>query len=106
MPARIQRPLNSSIVDHWPEIFSDVNLSAIPFYYLHSVVITFKNDDKWEFVIKKEDKESLNGEVPKNLSELFKTYKDEIANVDFRLDIEKIKKDITKTTNRFLKRKK
>lgn len=106
MPARIQRPLNNNIVDHWPEIFSDVNLSAIPFYYLHSVVITFKNDDKWEFVIKKEDKLSSESEMPKNLLELFKNYKDDIANVDFRLDIEKIKRDVTKTTNKFLKRKK
>lgn len=106
MPPRIKRPLNNSIVDHWPEIFSEVDLSAIPIFYLHSVVISFKDGNKWEVVLKKEDKESLSDGIPKNLFELFQNYQEEIVNVDFRLDIEKIKRDVTKTTNKFLKRKK
>lgn len=105
MAPRLKKPLSDNIVDHWPEIFADVDLSAIPFYYLHSVVIAFKNGDKWEFVIKKEDKETEEGTLPKKLIELFQTYEKEIVNVDFRLDIDKIKRDIIKTTKKFLKRK-
>lgn len=106
MPPRVKRPLNSNIVDHWPEIFADVDFSAIPIFYLHSVVISFKDGNNWEVVLKKEDKESLSGGLPKNLFELFQNYQDEITNVDFRLDIEKIKKDVIKTTKKFMKRKK
>lgn len=69
-------------------------------------MISFKDGNNWEVVLKKEDKESLSGGLPKNLFELFQNYQDEITNVDFRLDIEKIKKDVIKTTNKFMKRKK
>jgi hypothetical protein len=40
------------------------------------------------------------------LSELLKTYEKNIESIDFKLDTEKIKKDIERTTRRFLKKKK
>ena len=105
MPRKIRKPLNQNIIDQWPEIFSDVNLSTVPILYLDSVVITFKDGNQWEVKLKKEDKENVDGGIPKTLQELFENYEQSIQFVDFRLDIEKIKKDITKTTKKYLKRK-
>lgn len=102
----MQKPLNQNLIDQWPEILSDVNLSAIPIFYLQSVVITFKDGNNWNVVLKKEHKESDGDKFTETLNELFQNYEKEIQHVDFRLDIEKIKKDITKTTSKFMKRKK
>ena len=102
----MQKPLNQTMIDQWPEILSDVNLSAIPIFYLHSVVITFKDGNTWNVVLKKEHKESDGEKFTETLNELFRNYEPQIQHVDFRMDIEKLKKDITKTTNKFMKRKK
>ena len=106
MTRKVKKPLNQDLIDQWPEILSDVNLSAIPIFYLHSVVITFQDGNTWNVVLKKEHKESDGEKFTETLNELFQNYEKEIQHVDFRLDIEKLKKDITKTTNKFLKRKK
>ena len=106
MPKRIQKPLNQDLIDQWPEILKDVNLSAIPIFYLHTVVITFKDGNTWNVVLKKEHKESDGEKFTETLNELFQNYEKQIQHVDFRLDIDRLKKDITKTTNKFLKRKK
>jgi len=100
-----KRPLNKHIVDQWPEIFGDVELTAIPVPYLHSVMITFNDGRQWNVIIKPEERDASDGDIPKSLSELFETYQEQIQNVDFRLDVEKIKSDIMRSTRRFLKRK-
>lgn len=106
MSKRTKKPLNQDLIDQWPEILKDVNLSAIPIFYLHSVVITFKDKNVWNVILKKEDKE-LNGErFTETLNELLQNYNDEIVHVDFRLDIEHLKKDIIRITKKFTKRKK
>lgn len=102
----MQKPLNQDLIDQWPEILSDVNLSAIPIFYLHTVVITFQDGNIWNVVLKKEHKESNGEKFTETLNELFKNYENQIQHVDFRLDIDRLKKDVTKTTNRFMKRKK
>lgn len=105
MPAP-KKPFEPSIVDQWPEVFSDINLSAVPIPYLHSVVVTFNDGNKWNIILRKEDRESAEGGLPKTLQELFQNYETQIMHVDFRLDIERIKKDIMKSTRKFLKGKK
>lgn len=106
MSRKVRKPLNQDVVDQWPEILNDVNLSAIPIYYLHTVVITFNDGNVWNVVLKKEHKESDGEKFTETLNELFGNYEGQIQHVDFRLDIDKLKKDITKTTNKFMKRKK
>ena len=101
-----KRPLNQNLIDQWPEILDEINLSAIPLAYLHSVVITFNDGNIWNVVLKKEHKESNGEKLSETLNDLFKNYEKQIQHVDFRLDIEKLKKDVIKTTNRFMKRKK
>lgn len=102
----MRKPLNQDLVDQWPEILGDVDLAAVPIYYLHSVLITFNDGNQWNVVLKKEHKEDRGEKFTETLNELFQNYEKEIKHVDFRLDIDRLKKDITKTTNRFLKRKK
>ena len=106
MPKKVTKPLNQDLIDQWPEILGDVNLSAIPIFYLHSVVITFQDGNVWNVVLKKEHKEGNGEKFTETLNELFQNYEKQIQHVDFRMDIDRLKKDITKTTNKFMKRKK
>jgi hypothetical protein len=69
-------------------------------------VITFRDGNQWNVVIKKQDRDIMKGDLPKELTELFNNYEKQIVNVDFQLDVPQIKKDVMKSTKRFLRGKK
>jgi hypothetical protein len=100
------RSLPKDVIDKWPEIFGEVTLKVVPLCYLHTVKITFKNDKIWEIVINSRIKDGDWNQLELELKEMVHEYDSEIDSVDFRLDIEKIKKDVLKTTKKFLKDKK
>ena len=91
-------------MDHWPEVFNDVTVNAIPIEYLLAIKVTFNDGKKWEIKVKNNRKKLTNAGLEKTLNELFKTYTNSIKNVDFRLDTEKVKRDIEKRTKKFFKK--
>lgn len=105
MPRKPPKQIDKNLVDHWPEILEDINLSAIPIGYLDSIIITFEDGNVWNVALSREDR-NRHSDISKTLNDLFTNYGPNIEHVDFRLDIEKIKKDVIKSTKRFLKRKK
>lgn len=106
MPRKTRKPIDQSLIDQWPEILEDIDLSAIPVNYLHSIVVTFNDGDSWEVVLRKQDRENETDWFSETMTELFRNYREKIQHVDFRLDVEKLRKDITKSTKKFLKGKK
>jgi hypothetical protein len=105
VPKKSSKPVEKSLVDHWPEILEDINLSAIPIIYLDSIIITFEDGNVWNVSLSREDRQN-SSDISRTLNDLFENYGPNIEHVDFRLDIEKIKKDVIKSTKKFLKRKK
>ena len=101
-----KKRLPKEVVAHWPEIFSDLHVESIPVEYLLSIKVTFKDGKNWEIRLKNNRQKKTNKELEKQITELFKTYGDAIKNVDFRLDTNKVKADITKRTKTFLKKRK
>ena len=101
-----KKRLPKEVVAHWPEIFSDLHVESIPVEYLLSIKVTFKDGKNWEIRLKNNRQKMTNTELEKQITELFKTYGDAIKNVDFRLDTNKVKADITKRTKTFLKKRK
>ena len=101
MPLKKSKKLPPEVIHHWPEVFEDLEISIVPLEYLHSVRVSFTDGKIWDIDLstKKMGVESLQTA----LDELFKEYQDAIENVDFRLDTEKVKQDITQRTKRFLK---
>ncbi len=93
------------VVEHWPEVFGDITLNVVPLQYLDSITVTFKNHKVWEIQLssKKANQEWEEFEV--HLKEMLVSYESEIENVDFRLDTARVKKDMIKYTNRFLKKR-
>ena len=100
------RILPKDVVDHWPEVFGDIKLNVIPISYLNAVLVNFKDGKTWEIRVTPQTRKAGWESFEKSLSELVKNYEDKIDNVDFKLDTEKVKKDIKKSTDKFLKKKK
>jgi hypothetical protein len=100
------RILPKDVVDHWPEVFGDIKLNVLPISYLNAVLVNFKDGKTWEIRVTPQTRKAGWESFEKSLSELVKNYEDKIDNVDFKLDTEKVKKDIKKSTDKFLKKKK
>tara|TARA_A200000113_G_scaffold167549_1_gene152224 strand:+ start:365 stop:676 length:312 start_codon:yes stop_codon:yes gene_type:complete len=103
VPRRSKR-LPPEVVNKWPDVFGDVDVHAIPLEYLHSLRVRFTNGKAWDIAVdvKKNPVKSLE----KTLKELFNTYDSSIKHVDFKLDTDRIKKDVQKRTTKFIKHRK
>lgn len=99
------RKLNKEVIESWPEIFEEVKLNVVPIQYLCSVHVKFKDKRIWTIEVGPQLRDENWQAVEKNIHELVMNYKTHIDSIDFKLDTDKIKKDITRQTNKFLKRR-
>lgn len=97
-----RKKLPPEVIDHWPEVFEDIEISIVPLEYLHSVRVGFTDGKIWDIAIKSKTSDSVE-DLQTALDDLFEEYQDSIKSVDFRLDTDKVKRDITQRTKRFLK---
>ena len=98
--------LPHDVIAHWPEVFQDVRVEAVPVEYLHSIRVSFKDGRIWDIDVEKSKKQQESANIETILEEMFQEYDEHIANVDFRLDTNRIKKDIQARTKSFLKKNK
>ena len=98
----IGKKFPKDVIEHWPEVFGEINLNVVPLRYLDSITVKFKKVKVWEVNLAEKDWE----EFEPSLKDMLSTYESEIDNVDFKLDTERIKKDMIKYTNKFLKKRK
>jgi hypothetical protein len=100
------KPFPKDVVEHWPEVFGEITLNVVPLKYLDSVTVTFKNKKVWEIKISSKQARGDWNLFEINLKEMLVSYESEIENVDFKLDTERVKKDMINNTNKFLKKRK
>jgi len=100
------KTLPKEVIDRWPEVFGEINLKVIPLRYLFCVIIKFKDGRVWEIPIQDRLKKTQVESVEEEMAEFFKTYDDQIDQIDFKLDTDKVKKDIQKITTKFLRKRK
>ena len=100
------RKLPKEAVAKWPEIFGEVSLNVLPLRYLQTVLVNFKDGKTWEIRITSHHKREGWPAFERNLEELVRTYDDRVQDIDFKLDTERVRKDIEKSTQKFLKKKK
>ena len=100
------KPFPKDVIEHWPEVFGEITLNVVPLKYLDSVTVTFKNKKVWEIKISSKQAQEDWNSFEMNLKEMLVSYESEIENVDFRLDTERVKKDMINNTNKFLKKRK
>ena len=100
--------LPPEVIEHWPEIFSDVEIKAVPIEYIHSVHVHFHDGKIWEIDLDRQATHNR-GDVSKveaSLETFLAEYNDDIAHVDFRLNTTKVVQDIKDRTKSFMKKRK
>jgi len=97
------KKLPQDIVNHWPEIFKDIDIETVPVEYLHSVKITFEDGKIWEIDTANNPKGIP---IEEAIESIMDEYEDIIVNVDFRVDTLKVKEDVMKRTKYFMKKRK
>jgi hypothetical protein len=86
------------LVKEWPEVFEDLYMNTMPVAYLEMVHLEFANGRVWQIDIKEQMKELDADAMATRLLDTLQEYKDEIKKLDFKVDIEKLKKDIGDST--------
>jgi hypothetical protein len=81
-------------VKEWPEVFEDLYMNTMPVAYLDSVRLDSQMARVWEIDVKNElTKQTADG-IADVLINTLQEYKDEIKKIDFKVDVERLKKDI------------
>jgi len=101
VPKKPNKKLPKELISHWPEVFDDVEINAVPLEYLDSIRVQFNDGKIWDIDINTSKNKVK--DLEKSLDDLFEQYQDHIKTVDFRLNTEKVKRDITTRTKKFLK---
>ena len=86
------------LVKEWPEVFEDLYMNTMPVAYLELVHLEFANGRVWQIDIKEQLKELDADHVAARLLDTLQEYKDEIKKIDFKVDVERLKKDIGDST--------
>lgn len=100
--------LPPEVIKHWPEIFGDVEIKAVPIEYIHNIHVHFHDGKIWEIDL---DKQASVGDgdvniIENSLETFLEKYHDDISHVDFRLNTSKVVEDVKKRTKSFMKKRK
>ncbi len=87
------------LVKEWPEVFEDLYMNTMPVAYLELVHLEFADGRVWQIDIKEQLKVTTADSIADKLLETLSEYKDEIKKIDFKVDIERLKKDIKESTS-------
>jgi len=90
------------LVKEWPEVFEDLYMNTMPVAYLETVHLEFANGRVWQIDIKEQLKDVDPDEIANRLLETLQEYKNEIKKLDFKVDIERLKRDISDSTKTIL----
>jgi hypothetical protein len=83
-------------------VFEDLYMNTMPVAYLDTIHLEFADGRVWRIDIKDQLKESEADSIADKLLETLAEYKDEIKKIDFKVDIERLKKDIGDSTKSIL----
>ena len=101
MPKPLFRP-PKHLIQEWPEVFEDMYMNTMPVAYLKSVRLEFDNGRIWEIDIQEQLSDANKDIIAEKLLDTFTEYQKEITKVDFAIDIQRLKEDITKQTKNIL----
>ena len=99
--------LPPDVIKHWPEIFEDVEIHAVPIEYIRNVHVHFHDGKIWEIDMEKQSiKEDDDiSKIESSLETFLAEYNDDISHVDFRLNTAKVVEDVKKRTKTFMKKR-
>jgi cyanate lyase len=97
MPNPLFRPPRH-LVKEWPEVFEDLYMNTMPVTYIDLIHLEFNDGRVWQLDVKSQLTEDDADSVAERLMLTIGEYKDTISKIDFKIDIERLKKDIADST--------
>lgn len=88
------------LIKEWPEVFTDLYMDTMPVAYVDLMIIEFSDGRVWEINIKDQVKNNNPDDVAKKLLETLTEYKDTIKNLDFKMNVDKLRNDIQDRTKK------
>ncbi len=86
------------LVKEWPEVFEDLYMNTMPVTYIDLIHLQFNDGRIWEIDVRNQLAEDEADSVAERLMNTLSEYKDTITKIDFKIDIERLKKDIGDST--------
>jgi hypothetical protein len=93
------------VAGSWPGVLDEIDIQVVPVEYVQTVEVKFDGGDTWIIDIDREDQANKE-DLENSIETLIEQYEDTIDGVNFVLDVEKIKSDVTKRTKSFMKKRK
>lgn len=90
------------LIKEWPEVFEDLYMNTMPVAYLELIHLEFSDGRVWEIDIKTELVKQTPESIADTLINTLQEYKEEIKKIDFKVDIDKLKKDIKNSSKQIL----
>jgi len=87
------------LVKEWPEVFEGLYMNTMPIAYLDYVHLEFANGRVWQINIKEQINSSSLETITLRLIETMSEYRADIVKLDFKIDIERLKRDIKESTD-------
>jgi hypothetical protein len=98
MPKPLFKP-PKQLVKEWPEVFEDLYMNTMPVAYIDLLRLEFNDGRVWEIDVNDQLKSVDADSVADKILSIFQEYREEIKKVDFKMDIERLKKDIKNSTD-------
>lgn len=89
--------------EEWNEILDEIDIDYLPIQYISQILIKFQDGVTWDIDVDDSRRKQSQEEIEDSLDALFEEYDDKIDTIDFRLDLERVKRDLGKRVYRFLK---
>lgn len=100
MPKKFFKPPNH-IIRQWPEVFENLYMSSMPLAYLNTIKLQFKDGRIWEIDVAAVSNLEEATESSNQLLGIIEEYQNEIVKIDFTINIEKLKRDVTDETKKY-----
>lgn len=97
MSKRLFRP-PAHLVDQWPEVFDDMLMNSMPLAYLKTIKLQFEDGRIWHISIEDLMLTQTSDEIIENLLDILEDLS--ITNIDFDIDVDKLRKDISIETKK------
>ncbi len=97
MPNPLFRPPRH-LVKEWPEVFEDLYMNTMPVTYIDLIHLEFNDGRVWQIDVKSQLVENDADSVAERLMMTMAEYKDTISKIDFKIDVNRLKKDIADST--------
>jgi len=90
----------------WEDILEEIDLKFLPIEYVKTIIITFEDTTTWEIDLENSRKTQTDESIEDMLDDLFDEYDGDITDLNFQLDLQKIKRFLSKRVSYFLKHNK